>query len=155
MKTKAFLLLCLLLVIGLTQLSAQNGKNGNGTDTFFWVWEITNIDFGPYWIEIPVNCDNTVIDRLEGEVTVHQINHFTTESEGWWDPAWVKQQFDGEVKSASSEVFKVKDILKGEAPSAICPGHFNLVGNKGSHYKVFYTWDSNTNIMSIIKAVCN
>ena len=30
MKTKTFLLLCLFLGFGLTQLSAQNGKNGTG-----------------------------------------------------------------------------------------------------------------------------
>jgi hypothetical protein len=150
MKTKTFFILCLLSGIGLTQLSGQNGQNGNGTDSFFWDWDI-NHEYGPYWIDIPVNCDNNVVDRLLGEVTVHQINHYKR-----GEQVWVKQQFDGEVKSAlTDEVFKVKEILKAETPLFIWYSHVNLIGNKGSHYKFFYSYDGNNDILSFIKAICN
>lgn len=69
MKTKTFFILSLLLGMATIQVSAQNGKNGNGSDSFFWEWD-------DYYIDIPVNCDKNDVDRLVGKVTVHNINHF-------------------------------------------------------------------------------
>ena len=146
MKTKTLIMLCLITGIGFTQLSAQDlPPNGNtGSVSHFWVWD-------GYYTDIPVNCNNDDVDRLVGKVTVHNIDHYKG-----GELVWVKQQFDGEVTSAlTGEVFKVKDILKAEAPFANFPGHVHLVGNKGSHYMVFYVYDMNTDIFSFIKAVCN
>jgi hypothetical protein len=39
MKTTTSLLVCLFLGIGMTQLSAQNGKNGTGSTSSYYVWE--------------------------------------------------------------------------------------------------------------------
>jgi hypothetical protein len=154
MKTKTFLLLCLFLGIGLTQLSAQNGKNGNGTDTFFWVVDIS--DEAHYYLDIPVNCDNNVVERLEGTVTIHQVNHF--QAGGGVDPAWIQHRFSGELKGdLTDEVFKLNDILKEKPPYGIgtISGRVNLVGNKGSRYILIYNWSWETGIYSYIKAVCN
>ena len=52
MKTKTFLLLCLFLGIGMTQLSAQKGKNGNGAVSEYFTWD-------GYYIDVPVVCSST------------------------------------------------------------------------------------------------
>jgi hypothetical protein len=144
MKTKTFFILCLLLGISFTQLSAQNGKNGTGTLNIWWVWN-------DYYIDIPVNCDNVDIDRLVGKVTVHNVNHYQG-GESW---VWVKQHFNGEISSATTgEVFKIKDICSSDSPD-IATGHINLIGNKGSHFIVTYIYDMNSDIFSFVKAVCN
>lgn len=132
--------------MGFTQLSSQDlSTNGNtGSVSHFWVWD-------GYYIDIPVNCDNNIVDRLVGKVTAHNIDHY---KDGVL--VWVNQHFDGEATSAlTGEVFTVKDIVKAEAPYANIPGHLHLIGNKGSHYMVFYVYDMNTDIFSFIKAVCN
>lgn len=151
MKTKTFFFICLFLGIGFAQLSAQNSQNSNGTDTFFWEWDIDN-EYGPYAVQIPVKCDNNVIDWLAGKVTVHQINHYLS-----GELIWVKQHFEGEVIGAlTDEVFKVKDISKCDNISLnIGIGHVNLVGNKGSHYRLLYTYNGNTNEIIFITAICN
>jgi len=69
MKTKAFIMTCLLLGFGMTQLFAQNGKEGTGSVTDKHIWDT-------YYIDIPVNCDNAVVDRLFGSVMMHQILHY-------------------------------------------------------------------------------
>ena len=38
MKTKTLIMVCLLLGVGLTQLSAQNGQNGTGAISYYDGW---------------------------------------------------------------------------------------------------------------------
>jgi hypothetical protein len=55
-----------------------------------------------------------------------------------------RQKFHGElVLEGSNEVFKVTDIYTEEGPNHTIPGtgHFNVIGNQGSHYIVTYLWD--------------
>jgi hypothetical protein len=68
MKTKTFLLLCLFLGIGLTQLNAQllppDNKTGTGIVSFYeYVTDISG-----YW-DIPVVCGGEEINHLTGNVT--------------------------------------------------------------------------------------
>ena len=71
MKTKVFFLVCLFFSLGITQLSAQNGKDGtgtiSGTDTFVWA--------------LPVYCPDAdgnlvVSDNLTGTATQHYWQHY-------------------------------------------------------------------------------
>jgi hypothetical protein len=143
MKTKTLLLLCLLLGIGVTQLSAQNGKNGTGSVSVKEIWNA-------YYIDIPVNCNDQVIDRLSGTVTIHVINHYKN-----GDLLWSRQQFDGAVTSQSGEVFTVKDIFTWDLSNGlICSGHCNIKGSYGTHYILTYIYDGNTDTFSFVKAVC-
>ena len=70
MKTKTILLVSLFLGIGLTQLSAQNGKNGSGTTSF-------EAEFGPW--SVPVYCEGAISDwvsctNLIVKITTHYVN---------------------------------------------------------------------------------
>jgi hypothetical protein len=143
MKTITFLLLCLFLSIGLTQLSAQNGKNDTGAVTEKAIWD-------GYYVDIPVNCNDAVVDRLVGLIKMYNVLHFKNGVE-----FWVKQQYDGEVTSQiTNEVFTVKDIAKYTLVPLIGYGHCNLNGNNGSHYILTYIWDGATDTFQFVKAVC-
>jgi hypothetical protein len=144
MKTKKFLMLCLFLGMAMTQVSAQNGKNGTGSESTKAVWDT-------YYIDIPVGCNEAVVDRLTGSVTQHLIEHY---NKGVL--IWFKQQFDGEATSQKTgEVFKVKDIFVVEATTWECTGHCNLIGSYGTHYILTYIYYSATDTFEFVKAICN
>jgi hypothetical protein len=69
MRTKAFLALCLFMSIGFTQISAQNGKNGNGAVSYDIKWD-------GYYIDVPVYCGGVNVDRLSGTADIHIIGHY-------------------------------------------------------------------------------
>jgi hypothetical protein len=145
MKTKTFLLLCLFLCIATTQLSAQNGKNGTGTSVF-------TIDQG-YWS--PVYCTNeqgvlTLVDILEGTLTSKIEVHYKNNQYQWYMLEW-----KGELTGLNQEVFQIHESDKIDIPN---PGdwsyHFNLVGNKGSHYINSGTLNTVDWTVTVNKSVC-
>jgi hypothetical protein len=144
MKTKTFLLICLFLGIGLIQLSAQKGKNGNGSTS-----EYATVT-GYYYI--PVDCSKVVGDELVGSITEHAVRHY---KDGVL--IWQNSSYDGEVTNASTgEVFIVKDHWKWDSATPDSgSGHYTLKGSSGSHYILFYTFDFNTYTVTFTKAVCN
>lgn len=145
MKTKTFIIVCLLLGFGMTQLSAQNGKDGTGSVTGKHIWDT-------YYIDIPVNCNNAVVDRLFGSVMMHQILHY---KDGVL--IWYNAQFEGEATSQTTgEVFKVKDIWKLDIiNSLIGTGHCILKGSYGNEYILTYSYDLLTDIYTFHKAICH
>jgi hypothetical protein len=148
MKTKTFLLLCLFLGIGLTQLSAQNGKNG------------TNGSYSEHFISnfmIPVYCNGVQVDLLDSPLDWHHIGHYL---KGEW--LWCYFHLSGEAvsTSGSGEVFDVK--LIGKQDNNIMPDgnwlwdtdlHVNLQGNMGHHYIATFRMDY-TGVVELIKVVC-
>jgi hypothetical protein len=149
MKTKKFLLLCLLLGIGMTQLSAQNGKNTHDTKS-----ERVVVVWPGYWQ--PIICDGAEVDNLTGTVTVYAEYHY---KDGI--PIWASYHSIGEAKSEKTgEVFTVKEndfkqyTVQGEWPRFFTV-HFNLKGDQGSHYIGTVTYDNFTGDMSVIKFICN
>ena len=136
MKTKTLIMLCLFLGIGLTQLSAQNGKNGNGTITNDFGWD-------GYYVAV-FSSNGEQIDWLVGSVTVHQLYHF---KDGV--PVWKKEFYNGEVESVgldwesgTGEVFLISDHWSTPLTSVpyVWGGHFNAKGNMGTHYIIFYEY---------------
>ena len=138
MKTKAFLLLCLLSGIGLTQLSAQSGSGTEvGRETYFNYW-------------IPVYSSNgDQIDRLEGDVSVHNVNHYLHGVLVTFNPTFYGEvtsvgfvNNDGVKIGGTGEVFSIKDKFKSDLTSTtnIGGGHINAKGNQGSHYIIFYEY---------------
>jgi hypothetical protein len=129
MKTKTFLLLCLFLGFGLTQLLAQNGKNGTGT--------ITGYDVAAY--DQPIYRDGTLIDRIIGTVEYHYVDHFTDGNFSWAKSVDLKSE--GKSVYPPYEVFKLHEIDKSEWEVNCIKWHFNLIGNMGSHYVGIITWN--------------
>lgn len=141
MKTKTFLLICMLSGIGLNQISAQNGKDGTGSTSSYYVWD---------QFEMPVYCNGVLVDYLVGSVAYHEIIHF---KDGVW--VWIINQDKGEaISSFTGEVFKVKENGRTDKgiTSAILKG--NYIGSKGSHYIMTVLWDFITGEITYIKTVC-
>jgi hypothetical protein len=116
MKTKTFLLLCLFFGIGLSQLSAQNIGDDNKATKDLRVW--TDYQF--------VNCDGELV-MLTGTVYFIGIKHASKK-------VGMRYIFHlrGELTSSDGEVFKllqndINDDIGGDV-------HFNLIGDRGSHY---------------------
>ncbi|MDX9904190.1 MAG: hypothetical protein RB288_08955 [Bacteroidales bacterium] len=152
MKTKTFIIVCLLLGFGLTQLSAQSYVNGTGAISFSHEWS----DYS-----VPVYTpDGEQVDMLLGPVSMHIIDFYKN-----WEWIWRKIQYSGEIVSVgfldssgemvggTGEVFSIKDIWKFDALSAIGPGHFNARGNHGSHYLINYIWDDTTLSFIFVSAI--
>ena len=67
MKTKTLFCLCLFLGIGLTQLSAQNGKDGTGSVVYY-------IEHADFYTDIW--CNGVFVDWIVGEGTAHIVDHY-------------------------------------------------------------------------------
>jgi hypothetical protein len=141
MKTKTFLFLCLFIGIGLTQLSAQNVKNGTGAVPQWVEWT---------WVQ-PVYCNGVQIDDLSGHGTAHVIDHY---KDG--ELLYSIVSYDGVYESTvTDEEFKIlstneKDVY---TPLWTTAFHYNLIGNKGSHYIGAIYMDINGTFI-VEKALC-
>jgi hypothetical protein len=124
MKTKTFIMVCLLLGIGMTQLSSQNIKS---TETRTYQGWFT----AGYWS--PVFCGDEFKELLQGGVvSCHYVMHY---KDGNFK--WEVDQIKGYVTSESGEVFQIKVevdkwYLMGD--DLWVTWHTNLLGNRGSHY---------------------
>jgi hypothetical protein len=138
MKTKTFLLVCLILGIGLTRLSAQNGKDGTGS---YSEWYTNSY-------QDPVFCEGVLIDWLDLTVTVHHKAHFL---KGDWLTCFTQAKGTA-VSKNTGENFKIIEIAKQENNVITAENwewvaivHFEAMGDRGTHYKgsftVNYKWE--------------
>jgi hypothetical protein len=142
MKTKTFLISCLFLGIGLTQLSAQNGKDGTG----IYKENIVITEYGG----VPAYCGGEFIGLLSGTLNAHYTALYQNE-----ELIWCKSQIFGDAVSSTGETFKVKVINKINDIQQTGFVHVNFIGNKGTHYiGSFEVVDYNTWELEIVKAVC-
>jgi len=132
MKTKTLLLICLLSGIGMTQLSAQwpTPANGNtGTVSFYEAWD------GYY---CAVYVDGILVDELAGSVQIHNVLFFK-------DQVAIRatQHMTGEIRSLYEpyEVFKVSDMGHCIYATEMAPFRVNLIGNYGTHYICYFTYN--------------
>ncbi|OFY60137.1 MAG: hypothetical protein A2V50_07155 [Bacteroidetes bacterium RBG_19FT_COMBO_42_10] len=147
MKTKTFLLLCLFSGIGLTQLSAQNGKNGNGAVTYLYTCD----DF----FQPVVNNDGVEIDYIVGTVTWHIVD-FYKDGYNYYSIGHGKD-VDIHSNYPPYETFTFSGSNAWEASSMTTTRHFNLKGSNGSHYigQVLFDLSNYPLIkMSVEKLVC-
>jgi hypothetical protein len=147
MKTKTFLLLCLFLGIGLMQLSAQKGQNGNGTSPSWW--------YDEPWEAILFNEDGEEIDVLTGYVSIHWIDHYEnyilTRSDYQLSGTLISQK--------TGEIFKFKEIGKQTAYSWEPITGFawftaRAVGDHQSHLMMEFICDFSTMEFTIVKISC-
>jgi hypothetical protein len=148
MKTKSLLLLCLFLAIGMTRLSAQNGKNGTGSVTY----PDKHIDFYvPAYCYDEVLGENVLVDELTGSFTYHIIDHYKNGV-----LVWEMGPGRGEVTSITTgEVFK---FMEKDKVKPISDGldyyHYNLIGNRGTRYVGYVVYDFSDGSFTCLRAVC-
>lgn len=133
MKTKAFLLICLLTGGGLTQLFAQLPPYiPDGTKSVVWTFEANGY-------EEYIFCDGTEqpSDILIGDFTFREVDHVKNGKLVGGVNHLIEGTFTSEM---SNEVFKAHENIKGYPPvnsdGNYTNGtwHFNLIGDQGSHY---------------------
>ena len=144
MKTKTFLLLCLLICMAATQLSAQNSINGNGTVSA--VYE----QLYDYWCPVfDSRTGGEVIDIIYGVLDVHLLSHFVG-----GEFVWARYQLHGEGCSENTgELFKISNIETYFACFEYTNYHFRLVGNQGSHYVGTGTFDFVTGVVTNLRFI--
>lgn len=145
-KTIYFSLVAFLIILGSSKVdnvSAQ-GKSDPKKDQTAHRWTDENIGF-ELW------CGDTKIDDLIGDVDVHCTMQFQDGVE-----LFMNMTYHGTFKAQSSgEVFKYNEITKYDASNEkIYKGHFNAIGDKGSHVIVSYTFHTEDWIFVLDKAIC-
>jgi hypothetical protein len=150
MKTKTLLLLCLLLGMVSTQLSAQGWPKGTHNEPFFWT----------YSGEWPIECDGQLVDMLAGELSFH-LSQFVLPGEDGSDGTivWAIQKFSGTLTSTiSGEVFKVQEVDKYNRPlktSETFTWHGIYKGNQGHTYNLWGGFDTSTGEIYFTKSICH
>jgi hypothetical protein len=115
MKTKALLLLCLLLGIGLTQLSAQappTNKNITGSVAY---------DYPNMGFYTDIWCDGVFVDYIVGEGIAHVVDHYKNNE---WQ--WETVNFSGTAKGLHGDIYTFSEIDKWNIPKQdvwICHTH--------------------------------
>jgi hypothetical protein len=142
MKTKTLLLVCIFVGIASLSLNAQN--KANKADQGWYS--------SAYWS--PVYCDGVLVDVLEGgEITVHYV--FRLFKNG---SVLAKEidQIKGTVESSSGEVFKIRETDKYEYVDGwVFTWHYNLIGDRGSHYIGTLTYYYKTGELVVGHTTCN
>lgn len=145
MKTMTFLLSCLLLGIGLTQLSAQNGKNGSG-----------NVKDGGTFHDwrYPVYCDGVLSDWITiPNLTVDWTIHYVNGVEMW---GINKPKITEVIMESTGEVYTLVggfdhwSNVKGFSNSRL-----HLIGDKGGRISINAKIDWATGEWYVIQANCH
>ncbi|MGB8489656.1 MAG: hypothetical protein WCE64_01220 [Bacteroidales bacterium] len=102
MKTKTLLCLCLFLGIGLTQLSAQNGKDGTGSVVYYY----PHADF-----YTDIWCDGVFVDWIVGEGTGHVVDHYKNNVLQWKDFT-----YSGTATGLNGDIYTFSEIDKVYIP---------------------------------------
>jgi len=126
MKTKTFLIVCLLSGLGVAQLSAQ---------TSVWVEPIVG---NTYDISILCNGEEVDIVNFPMYFELRIIEHMKKGEIMWSKYLLINSEYTSKL---TGEVFKAKDLEKQYA-KGIFTWRMNLIGNMGNHYIVRMTFET-------------
>jgi hypothetical protein len=138
MKTKTLFLLCLLIGIGLTELSAQNKTVQ---------LKVKDVEYHTH-----VFCDGVHTDFLQGTGNLHMVYHLKDGNWQWeidqWKAEAVSVGFldeNGEKIGGTGEIFKASEIdffCKPTYPYIVW--HQRLKGDQGHVYVgfIYFNWDT-------------
>lgn len=103
-----------------------------------------------YWS--PVYCGDNMVDLLEGgSIRVHYVVHYNDNAK-----YYEIDQLKGEVISQTGEVFQVRETDKYYFTDHwYVTWHYNLIGDRGTHYIGTLTYSYWTGEIVVGKTVCN
>ena len=134
MKTKVFLLLCFLMGIGLSQISAQSSKSEENRT-------IVSDYYADYTATIDIICDGEVIDQVSGSFyTLKARDHYKAGQFLFGNYSLNNFYFT----STTGEAFVMHGFLeKYMVAKGFDSMHFNLIGDMGHRYiiHVVYSLD--------------
>jgi hypothetical protein len=137
MRTFKILLVCLFVGFGITHLFAQDpvppgNKPGTGSVHFYEGLP------EEYPVEIPVICGGDEINLLVGTAMVGFGRVLFKGGFPIHQNSWYKWDFIGN----GDEKFKGQDHWKYVWDGDTGRGQVNLIGDKGTHYILSYTWEA-------------
>jgi hypothetical protein len=141
MKTKT-LLISILLMGGLAAGTSYGQKSNMAT--------IQGWFMSSYWS--PVFCGDNLVDLLEGgSISVHYVIHRNANA-----MFYEIDQIKGEVTSQTGEVFQIRETdCYYFTDHWYLVWHFNLTGDRGTHYIGTLTYSYWTREITVRKTVCN
>ena len=142
MNAKSILVLCFLIGASFTMASGQEKSNRALQG---WVE-------GSYWS--PVYCDGVMVDELSGgHLEIHYV--FKTFKNGRV-LAMEVDRLKGTVESVSGEIFEIREVDKYvKVDHWVVTWHYNLLGDQGSHYTGWITYDYLTEEITVGHTTCN
>ena len=127
MKTRTFLILCLLMGFAAIRLSAQSGK-GEGNKTQVYDWPV------PAMVVITeVICDGVTVDVLTNAepFILKCVDHYKN---GEWTSYNYHLNNVKFISTWTDEVFRFQGTERGSFIGGLDYTFGNMIGNKGSHY---------------------
>ncbi len=139
MRTKTILIsLCLITGMALTSAYGQ-GKSQKAEQGWF---------LSAYWS--PVFCGDNMMDLLEGGTI--RVHYVVPNGSKYYEI----DQLKGEVTSQTGEVFQVRETDRYYFTDHwYVTWHYNLIGDRGSHYIGTLTYSYFTGEITVGKTVCN
>lgn len=125
MRTKTLIMVCLLLGIGLSQLSAQNSNSG-GTKSIVYDW--------PVGFYTEIWCNGVFIDYIVGEAVAHVVDHYKN-----YEWQWEDITFSGTATGLHDDIYTFSEIDKVWVPKEnvwIC--HTHVKSNNKAIYNVAF-----------------
>jgi hypothetical protein len=141
MKTKTFLI-GIFLIAGLAVTSAW-GQGNNKATIQGWI-------MSEYWS--PVFCGDILTDVLSGgTISIHYVIHQNANAR-----FYEIDKLKGEVTSQTGEVFQIRETDRYYFTDHwYLTWHYNLIGDRGSHYIGTLTYSYFTGQITVGKTVCN
>ena len=102
MKTKTFFILCFLLGIVVTQLSAQNSRDTTGSVVYYY----PHADF-----YTDILCNGVFVDWIVGEGTAHVIDHYKNNV-----LQWENCTYSGTATGLHGDIYTFSEIDKFNIP---------------------------------------
>jgi len=135
MKTRTFVILCILMGLAATPLSAQSGK-GEGNKTQVYDWPVP-----ANAIITEVICDGVPVDVVTNAepFLLQVVEHYKNGEVTSWNYHLNNIKFISET----GEVFKFQGTERGSVKGGLDYTFGNMIGSLGNHYIMKLILDSN------------
>ena len=101
---------------------------------------------------MPLSCDGVDYDYVEGYYSMHTIVHIQK-----GEYKWFIFKCNATLKSNNGEVLKINDTEKWDITPIqpqIQTFHFNIIGDRGSHYIAWGTYNRETQQYTFDRIIC-